>query len=63
MRRFTIAAISGCLLLAGAAQGAENWESFGFTTTAICVGFVHRAKIMQREITLRLGVTMTIQAI
>jgi hypothetical protein len=31
MRRFTVAAISGLLFLAGAAQGAENWESFGFT--------------------------------
>jgi hypothetical protein len=34
MRRFSIAVVSGLLFLAGAAQGAENWESFGFTIAA-----------------------------
>jgi hypothetical protein len=31
MGRFTVAVFSGILLLAGTAQGGENWESFGFT--------------------------------
>jgi hypothetical protein len=34
MSRGTIALLWSCLLLAGAAQGAENWQSLSFTTTA-----------------------------
>jgi hypothetical protein len=33
MTRFATVILSGCLLLAGSARAAENWQALGFTTT------------------------------